>query len=117
MNGHTHYGQQNYRCLECGRQFVANSQHIDDDQKELIKRLLLERLPLRGICRVCGVSLPWLCGFIAELYDRLPDDLGVRPVAASRRVEVLRLEADELWSFVGSKANKQWISPGPESGN
>ena len=109
MNGHTHYGQQNYRCLECGRQFVANSQHIGDDQKQLIKRLLLERLPLRGICRICGVSLPWLCGFISGLYGRLPDDLGVRPVAASRRVEVLRLEADELWSFVGSKANKQWI--------
>ena len=55
------------------------------------------------------MSLPWLCGFISGLYGRLPDDLGVRPVAASRRVEVLRLEADELWSFVGSKANKQWI--------
>jgi len=47
MNGHTHYGKQNYRCLECGRQFVADSQHIGDDQQLLIKRLLLERLPLR----------------------------------------------------------------------
>ena len=46
MNGHTHYGKQNYRCLECGRQFVADSQHIGEDRQQLIKRLLLERLSL-----------------------------------------------------------------------
>jgi insertion element IS1 protein InsB len=56
-NGHTHYGKQNHRCSECGRQFVADSQRITEAERELIKKLLLERISLSGICRVCGVSL------------------------------------------------------------
>lgn len=78
----------------------------------MIKRLLLERLSLLGICRVMGVSLRWLLTFIAELYDTLPDDLNVQmPRNSGRRVKLLRLqaEADEMWSFVGRKQNKQWV--------
>ena len=56
-NGYTHYGKQNYRCKDCDRQFVEDSQHIGEEVKDLIKVLLLERLSLRGICRVTGVSL------------------------------------------------------------
>ncbi len=111
-NGHTHYRKQNHQCLECGRQFVADSQFINDETKELIKRLLLERLSLSGICRATGVSLRWLLTFIAALYDTLPDDLFVQSLQrTTRHVRVLRLaaEADEMWSFVGSKANKQWL--------
>ena len=65
---------------------------------------------MRAICRVTGLSLTWLLQFIAEVYDQLPDDLGVTPGAPSGPVQWLRLEAevDELWSFVGSKTNKQW---------
>lgn len=110
-NGHTHSGKQNYQCLECGRQYVADSRHIGDATRELIKKLLLERLSLRGICRVVGVSLQWLLPFIAELDDTLPDHLYVQPVAPQRDITLLRLEAeaDELWSFVQKKANKQWV--------
>ncbi len=110
-NGHTHYGKQNYQCLDCYRQFVAASRLISADTKELLKKLLLERISLRGICRALRVSLPWLLGFAVELYEQLPDDLHVEPVASTARVRLLRLEAeaDETWSFVGKKANKQWI--------
>jgi IS1 family transposase len=111
-NGHTHYGKQNHRCLECGRQFVAESQHIEEGDRAMIRRLLLERVSLLGICRVMGVSLRWLLDFVADLYAELPDDLNVRvPARAGRRVAMLRLEAeaDELWSFVGKKANKRWV--------
>jgi hypothetical protein len=51
-NGYTHYGKQNYRCKDCDRQFVEDSQHIGEEEKDLIKVLLLERLSLRGIRRV-----------------------------------------------------------------
>lgn len=50
--------------------------------------------------------------FIAELYDTLPDDLGVRlPPASNPQIHLLRLaaEADEMWSFVGRKQNNQWV--------
>ena len=110
-NGHTHYGKQNHQCLEGGRQFVLDSQRIDDATREVVRKLLLERIPLRGICRTLSISLEWLLHFIAELYDQLPDDLCVQPPSPQRQVKLLRLEAeaDELWSFVGNKANKQWV--------
>jgi insertion element IS1 protein InsB len=110
-NGHTHYGKQNYQCLECGRQFVNHSQRIDAQTRDRIKKLLLERLSLRGICRVMNVSLQWLLPFIAQLYQELPDDLYGQPSSPHCRIRLLRLQAevDEMWSFVGKKVNKQWV--------
>jgi len=111
-NGLTHYGKQNYRCKDCDRQFVEDSQRIGEELKDLIKVLLLERLSLRGICRVTGVSLTWLLNFIAELYCALPDDLNVTlSQARTSGIRLVRLEAeaDEIWSFVVSKENKQWV--------
>ena len=43
-NGYTYYGKQNYRCKDCDRQFVEDSQRIGEEMKDLIKVLLLERL-------------------------------------------------------------------------
>src|SRR5947199_6376484 len=77
-NGHTHYGKQNHQCLNCGRQFVEDSQRISQAERQMIKCLLLERLSRLGICRVMGISLRWLLSFIAEIYESLPDDLNVR---------------------------------------
>jgi len=111
-NGHTHYGKQNHQCLNCGRQFVEDSQRIGEAEREMIKRLLLERLSLLGICRVMGISLRWLLTFVVELYESLPDDLGVQlPQTSNPQIQLLRLaaEADEMWSFVGRKSNKQWV--------
>jgi len=111
-NGLTHYGKQNYRCKECDRQFVEDSQRIGEELKDLIKVLLLERLSLRGICRVTGVSLTWLLHFITELYCALPDDLnGALSQARKSAIRLVRLEAeaDEIWSFAVSKENKQWV--------
>ena len=78
----------------------------------MIKRLLLERLSLLGICRVRGSSLRWLLSFVAKVYEALPDDLNLRlPQSVTGQVKLLRLqaEADEMWSFVGRKSNKQWV--------
>ena len=76
-NGHTHYGKQNYQCKDCRRQFVEGGADwfVNDDDKKLIDKLLLERISLTGICRVCQVSLPWLLAYLKALYAKLPDDL------------------------------------------
>jgi hypothetical protein len=101
-NGLTHYGKQNYRCKDCDRQFVEDSQRIGEELKDLIKVLLLERLSLLGICRVTGVSLTWLLHFASGLYCALPDDLNVT-LSQSRKgaIRLVRLEAeaDEMWQF------------------
>jgi insertion element IS1 protein InsB len=106
------YGKQNYRCNECDRQFVEDSQRIGEELKDLIKVLLLERLSLRGICRVTGVSSTWLLHFITELYCALPYDLNVTLSHARKsaiRLVRLEAEADEIWSFAVSKENRQWV--------
>ena len=112
-NGHTHNGKQNHYCHECGRQFVENPQQIliSLAQRERIRKRLLERIPLRGICRVEGVSLRWLLGFMVDLYDQLPDDLNFEVKAKAEELIIYALESeiDEMLSFVGKKANKQWI--------
>lgn len=76
-NGHTHYGKQNYFCHDCKKQFVEGGQDwfVSQSDKSMINKLLLERISLAGICRVCDVSGQWLLTYIKELYAHLPDDL------------------------------------------
>jgi transposase-like protein len=61
-NGRTHTGKPTHRCKDCGRQFVLNAENrlISDTDRALVKRLLAERLSVRGICRAVQVSLGWL---------------------------------------------------------
>ena len=112
-NGYTHTDKQNHRCKECGRQFVLVPENrlISGAERMLIKRLLAERLSLRGICRAVQVSLRWLIDFITDCYAATPDDLNVRLPEQPDGVIVRRLnvEADELWSLVGKKVNKKWL--------
>lgn len=107
-NGHTYYGKQNYQCKLCDRQFVIKNETVSPEKQELIKSLLLERISLRGICRVLKISLSWLINFIESEYQMTPADLQfVAPRAAE--IEIFCLEADELWSFVARRANKRWV--------
>lgn len=52
-NGRTHTDKPIHRCKDCGRQFVLNAENrlISDTDRALVKRLLAERLSVRGICR------------------------------------------------------------------
>lgn len=110
-NGHIHNGKQNYRCLKCSRQFVLEpaQKTIDEKTKDLIRRVLLERISLEGVCRAFEVSMPWLLEFIDGLIAQLPENLNAEVVAEDDEIEVIVLEADELWSYVGSKENPQWL--------
>jgi insertion element IS1 protein InsB len=112
-NGHIPSGKQNHQCKACGRQFVASAEDriIADEQRTLIEHLLRERLSLRGICRAVGVSLTWLLRFMVERFAACPERLHVQPPAGPTEVVIRQLEAeaDEMWSFVGRRANQQWI--------
>jgi insertion element IS1 protein InsB len=112
-NGHTRHGKQNHQCKACGRQFAADAVHqgIAHEQRIRIEQLLRERISLRGICRTVGVSLTWLLHFMVERFTTCPDHLHVQLPARPTVVVMSRLEAeaDEMWSFVQKKANKQWI--------
>ena len=72
-NGSIHNGKQKYQCKDCGRQFVDNPKNapISSDTKELIDKLLLEKIPLAGIARVTGVSERWLQYYVNEKYENV----------------------------------------------
>ena len=73
-NGCIHNGKQNHKCKDCGRQFVEHPQNkiISQATKELIDKLLLEKLPLAGIARVADVSEPWLQSYVNQKYEAVP---------------------------------------------
>src|SRR5215467_10361313 len=112
-NGHLQTGQQNHQCKACGRQCVlqADNRIMNEEQCTFVERILREKISLHGICRAGDVSLRWLMGFMVARFAALPAHLHVLPVAAPREVLIGRLEveADEMWSFVAKKANKQWV--------
>jgi IS1 family transposase/transposase-like protein len=105
--GHTHYGKPRFRCQDCGRQFVENPtrQPIDETTRQLIDKLLLERLALAAIARVTGVSERWLQMYVNQKFDNLPKQVEVSPKKKGK----LTLQLDEMWSFVGNKDHKVWV--------
>jgi len=107
MNGNIHNGKQRYKCKECNRQFVENPQNapISQEKKDLIDKLLLEKIPLAGIVRVVGVSERWLQNYVNQKYEEIPQHVDVK----KKEKMPLTIQCDEMWSFVGSKQNKQWI--------
>jgi insertion element IS1 protein InsB len=108
-NGINKHFEQNHLCKDCGRQFILDpiSHQISEQTKDLVSKLLLERLSLEGICRVTGVSQTWLMGYITELYSLVPNDLNLVIPQDMEGVFLTRVEADEIWSFVGHKGNRQ----------
>ncbi len=100
-NGQTRHRKQNYKCNNCGRQFVKNPQwrKIEEETKALIERLLLEKIPLAGIARVHLVSEPWLQNYVNGKYDAVPRQVQVQPKPKG----CLTVQMDELWSFVDDK--------------
>jgi insertion element IS1 protein InsB len=112
-NGHIHNGKQNHQCKTCTRQFVIHveSRVISEDQRTLVAHLLREKISLHGICRAVGVSIRWLMDFMNACFEALADHLYAQSTAHPHDVIMQRLdvEADEMSSFVGKKANEQWL--------
>lgn len=77
--GRTHYGKQRFFCQDCGRQFVEKPtrQPIDEASRNLIDKLLLERLALAAIARVTGVSKRWLQMYVNQKYYHIPQQVEV----------------------------------------
>jgi transposase-like protein len=80
-NGHIHNGKQRFKCHDCGRQFIEQPQKksIEQPTKELIDRLLLERISLAGIARVVKVSETWLQNYVNQKYSSVPRQIMVTP--------------------------------------
>jgi IS1 family transposase/transposase-like protein len=106
-NGINKTGKQKYKCKDCDYQFVMNPKKspIPDSTKDLIDRLLLEKISLAGIARVTMVSERWLQQYVNDKYQRVPRQAVITEKSKKR----LTIECDEMWSFVGKRKNKQWV--------
>ena len=108
-NGHHQDGKQNYQCLDCSRQFVEKAHHISEEQKNLVRTLLLERISLRGICRVAKVSLSWLLWFMKKECSKVLEP-SLDPIATKQKDNEIPLwEVDEMWSYIGTKKEPIWL--------
>ena len=80
-NGRIHNGKQRFKCRDCGRQFVeyATLKVIDQVTRNLMDRLLLERISLAGIARAVQVSEHWLQTYVNQKYAKVPRSVQVTP--------------------------------------
>lgn len=98
-NGYIHNRKQNHKCKACGRlswcaipccgnlsgitpQFAEQAQQkiISQQTKDMIDKLLLEKIPLADITRVCDLSESWLQTYVNRKYESVP-----RPVNISSK--------------------------------
>ncbi|MCA2747742.1 MAG: hypothetical protein IM465_14525 [Microcystis sp. M155S2] len=78
---------------------------VSDETKQLIDKLLLERISWRGIARVTGVSWSWLQNYVNNKLAA-----GTRQIKVSGKPKgKLVRECDEMWSLVFSKTIKVYI--------
>lgn len=106
-NGHIRNGKQKFTCKDCRRQFVPNPENkkISQEKKELIDRLLFEKISLAGIVRSTFVSKRRLRYYVDDKYRNVPRIITVTEKEKGKRTT----ECDEMWSFVGSKDRKYRI--------
>lgn len=111
LYGHKMNGTRNYKCTECGRQFVRTKgtpfywRKLPKKEIVHICKLFVEKLSFRAIARVTGHKLDTIANLakdIAEHCETITDwllhDIGLSPI-----------EIDEMWSYV--KKNKKKLSP------
>jgi transposase-like protein len=78
-NGSVHNGKPKRICKDCNRQFVINptKKTVPTETKQLIDRLLLERISLRGVARVTEVSWSWLQNYVNDKLRSVPRQISI----------------------------------------
>ena len=80
-NGRIHNKKPKYKCQSCGRQFVDNPTNkvISSQTKDLIARLLLEKIYFAGIARTTDVSQKWLQDYVNNKYSSIQRIVKIQP--------------------------------------
>ena len=106
-NGYIPKGKPKRQGKECAQPFVINptNKTVSDETKQLIDQLLLERIYLRGIARVTGVSWSGLQNYVNNKLAAVPRQIKVSDKPKGKLVR----ECDEMWSLVFSKTIKVYI--------
>ena len=95
-------GKQNYRCVQCGRQFITNydtHQGYSHEFKRECLKMYVNGMGFRGIERVKGVHHTTVIIWVKEVGKLLPDAYDPETIPEVG-------ELDELETFVGQKKTK-----------
>lgn len=102
-HGKDRNGNQRFRCLECGKTFVAaerlQGSYLPIEKVELCVKLLVEGTSIRSTERITGIH--------RDTIIRLLENVGKRCLMLQeslvRNVKVQDVQADEIWAYVGMK--------------
>ena len=95
-------GKQNYRCVQCGRQFIINydtHQGYSPEFKRECLKMYVNGMGFRGIERVKGVHHTTVIIWVKEVGKLLPDAYDPETIPEVG-------ELDELETFVGQKKTR-----------
>jgi insertion element IS1 protein InsB len=105
-NGHDYKGDQKYHCKSCASYGTLHVQpRYDERMRTQVKRAVVDRISLRGIERLFGLSRRTVADWIESWAEHLPPLETTLVTAQAEDV----LELDEVWSFVLRKTNQRWV--------
>ncbi len=105
-NGHDYKGDQKYHCKSCVSYGTLHAQpQYDERMLTRVKRAVLERLSLRGIERLFGLSRRPVADWIEHWAEHL---LPLETTLGAAQAEDV-LELDEVWLFVLKKTDQRWV--------
>ncbi|MBE7158117.1 MAG: IS1 family transposase [Rhodospirillales bacterium] len=106
-NGCTVRGAQRAKCLDCQRTLVLvpRGPRYDQAFKNQVLAAYQDRISLLGIKRTFGVCYQTVMKWLGKKAEQLP--AFVDTLLPGQKGDVL--EFDELWSFVGAKAQELWL--------
>jgi IS1 family transposase/transposase-like protein len=108
-NGRSKQGKQRFRCNYCFRQFLTDYsyQGCRPEIRRLIVPMTINGSGIRDITRVLGVSINTVLKTIRQAAEQVNE-----PGVPAR---ITDLQVDEMWSFVGKKADQHWLWYGFEA--
>lgn len=102
-NGRSKQNKQRYRCKDCFRHFLIDYTYLAcrPEVRQLIVPMTLNGSGIRDITRVLRVSINTVLKTIRQAAEQVAE-----PSPPGR---ITDLQVDEMWSFVGKKANQRWL--------
>ncbi|QYJ68819.1 IS1 family transposase [Flavobacterium litorale] len=103
-NGKQANGEQRYYCKNCRKSFQKAYKYkaYKLETNALIKSLLKEGCGIRSISRILEISNKTVLSRMLKISGQ------IRPMNFTKLG--CKFEIDELWSFIGNKANVTWIT-------
>ena len=112
-NGHSENGTQRWRCKGCQRSFQLSYRYRarEPGVKQQIDHLTLNSSGVRDTARVLGINKNTVISHLKKTPQVNPYLLNNREAQSLDGLELsfhYTAEADEFWSYVGSKDSQRW---------